>query len=37
MPFGGWKSSGIGVPQHGASNREFFTRAQALYGVRAPS
>lgn len=33
VPFGGWKASGIGVPQHGASNREFFTRAQAVYGV----
>ncbi|HWD91331.1 MAG TPA: aldehyde dehydrogenase family protein [Verrucomicrobiae bacterium] len=30
-PFGGWKSSGIGPPEHGASNREFYTRAQAVY------
>jgi acyl-CoA reductase-like NAD-dependent aldehyde dehydrogenase len=30
-PFGGWKSSGIGPPEHGSSNREFYTRAQAVY------
>jgi acyl-CoA reductase-like NAD-dependent aldehyde dehydrogenase/nicotinamidase-related amidase len=35
MPFGGWKCSGVGTPQHGACNREFFTRAQAVYGARA--
>lgn len=32
-PFGGWKSSGIGPPEHGASNREFYTRTQSVYGV----
>lgn len=31
VPFLGWKSSGMGPPQHGAANREFFTRAQAVY------
>ena len=31
-PFGGWKASGIGPPEHGASAREFFTRTQAIYG-----
>jgi acyl-CoA reductase-like NAD-dependent aldehyde dehydrogenase len=31
-PFGGWKASGIGPPEHGASNREFYTRTQAVYG-----
>jgi acyl-CoA reductase-like NAD-dependent aldehyde dehydrogenase len=30
-PFGGWKASGIGPPEHGTSNREFYTRAQAVY------
>jgi acyl-CoA reductase-like NAD-dependent aldehyde dehydrogenase len=30
-PFGGWKASGIGPPEHGDSNREFYTRAQAVY------
>ncbi len=31
-PFGGWKASGIGPPEHGECDREFYTRAQALYG-----
>ena len=30
-PFGGWKSSGIGAPEHGFSNREFWTRVQTVY------
>ncbi|HEX7253908.1 MAG TPA: aldehyde dehydrogenase family protein, partial [Thermoanaerobaculia bacterium] len=30
-PFGGWKSSGVGPPEHGAAAREFFTREQAVY------
>ena len=30
-PFGGWKASGIGPPEHGRSNREVYTRAQAIY------
>lgn len=30
-PFGGWKASGIGPPEHGPFDREFYTRAQALY------
>ena len=30
-PFGGWKASGIGPPEHGASNREFYTRTQSVY------
>ena len=32
-PFGGWKASGLGPPEHGDSNREFYTRAQAVYGA----
>ena len=32
-PFTGWKESGYGVPEHGRWNRDFYTRAQAVYGV----
>jgi acyl-CoA reductase-like NAD-dependent aldehyde dehydrogenase len=31
VPFGGWKSSGLGPPEHGRFDREFFTRPQAIY------
>ena len=31
VPFGGWKNSGIGPPEHGVSNRNFYTRPQAIY------
>nr|WP_283938568.1 aldehyde dehydrogenase family protein [Sphingomonas alba] len=31
-PFTGWKASGYGVPEHGRWNRDFYTRAQAIYG-----
>lgn len=31
-PFGGWKSSGLGPPEHGQWDEEFYTRPQALYG-----
>jgi acyl-CoA reductase-like NAD-dependent aldehyde dehydrogenase len=31
LPFGGWKLSGVGPPEHGPGNREFYTRAQAVY------
>lgn len=34
MPFGGWKASGIGPPEHGAGDREFYTRLQAVYYPR---
>jgi acyl-CoA reductase-like NAD-dependent aldehyde dehydrogenase len=30
-PFVGWKASGLGPPEHGAWDREFYARAQALY------
>lgn len=30
-PFGGWKASGIGPPEHGASDREFYMRTQTVY------
>jgi acyl-CoA reductase-like NAD-dependent aldehyde dehydrogenase/nicotinamidase-related amidase len=32
MPFIGWKGSGLGPPEHGRWDREFYTRPQALYG-----
>ena len=37
-PFGGWKNSGLGPPEHGHWDEEFYTRVQALYGwsVHAP-
>ncbi len=31
LPFGGWKASGIGPPEHYPANHEFFTRFQAIY------
>ena len=31
-PFGGWKSSGVGPPEHGPGDREFYSRLQARYG-----
>ena len=31
-PFGGWKSSGVGPPEHGPGNTEFYARLQAIYG-----
>jgi acyl-CoA reductase-like NAD-dependent aldehyde dehydrogenase len=30
-PFGGWKASGVGPPEHGAANRDFYTQPQAVY------
>jgi len=33
LPFGGWKASGLGPPEHGESDAHFYTRAQAVYGV----
>ena len=30
-PFGGWKASGIGPPEHGLCDREFYTRTQTIY------
>jgi aldehyde dehydrogenase (NAD+) len=31
LPFGGWKASGIGPPEHGEGDRMFYTRPQAVY------
>ncbi|MBS0265318.1 MAG: aldehyde dehydrogenase family protein, partial [Planctomycetes bacterium] len=30
-PFGGWKASGVGPPEHGVGDLEFFTRHQTIY------
>ncbi len=30
-PFGGWKASGIGPPEHGVADVEFYTRLQTVY------
>jgi acyl-CoA reductase-like NAD-dependent aldehyde dehydrogenase len=31
LPFGGWKASGVGPPEHGAGDVLFYTRMQAVY------
>jgi acyl-CoA reductase-like NAD-dependent aldehyde dehydrogenase len=36
-PFGGWKASGLGPPEHGTWDLEFYLRVQALYGWREPN
>jgi alpha-ketoglutaric semialdehyde dehydrogenase len=30
-PFGGWKASGLGPPEHGPGDAEFYGRLQAIY------
>jgi acyl-CoA reductase-like NAD-dependent aldehyde dehydrogenase/nicotinamidase-related amidase len=30
-PFGGWKTSGLGPPEHGTGDQEFYTRTQTVY------
>jgi acyl-CoA reductase-like NAD-dependent aldehyde dehydrogenase/nicotinamidase-related amidase len=35
-PFLGWKASGIGPPEHGVWDREFYARPQAVYGPGEP-
>ncbi len=32
VPFGGWKKSGLGPPEHGPGDGEFYTKWQAVYG-----
>jgi alpha-ketoglutaric semialdehyde dehydrogenase len=32
LPFGGWKASGLGPPEHGEGDPLFYTRMQAVYG-----
>ncbi len=34
VPFGGWKASSFGPPQHGLANFHFFTRLQTVYVTR---
>ncbi len=31
LPFGGWKASGAGPPEHGEGDMEFYTRYQTIY------
>lgn len=31
-PFGGWKASATGIPEHGRWDRDFHTRTKAIYG-----
>jgi alpha-ketoglutaric semialdehyde dehydrogenase len=33
LPFGGWKMSGFGPPEHGEGDAYFYTRMQAVYGA----
>ncbi len=35
LPFGGWKSSGIGPAEHGEGDVEFYSRIQTVYGARS--
>ncbi len=35
-PFGGWKASGLGPPEHGPGDVEFYSRLQAIYDDRRP-
>lgn len=37
LPFGGWKSSGVGPPEHGIADRDFYTRLQAIYPAPPPA
>jgi acyl-CoA reductase-like NAD-dependent aldehyde dehydrogenase len=37
LPFGGWKASGIGPPEHGEGDRLFYSRLQAVYGMEEPA
>ncbi len=36
-PFGGWKASGVGPPEHGIFDREFYAVPQAVYGDVSPA
>lgn len=33
VPFCAWKASGSGPPKHGVFSRDFYTRAQTVYGM----
>jgi acyl-CoA reductase-like NAD-dependent aldehyde dehydrogenase len=30
-PFSAWKESGVGLPEHGSADREFFRSYQVVY------
>lgn len=34
-PFGGWKASGLGPPEHGPWDRAFYSRPQVVYAAEA--
>ena len=34
LPFSGWKMSGLGPPEHGEGDWQFYTRTQAVYGLK---
>jgi len=34
-PFSGWKASGLGPPEHGVWDADFYSRVQAVYGGEA--
>ncbi|MFO0745795.1 MAG: aldehyde dehydrogenase family protein [Myxococcota bacterium] len=36
-PFGGWKASGLGPPEHGPHDRDFYARVQAVYRPEDPA
>jgi acyl-CoA reductase-like NAD-dependent aldehyde dehydrogenase len=36
VPFGGWKASGLGPPEHGIFDLDFYTRPQTIYGTTSP-
>jgi aldehyde dehydrogenase (NAD+) len=31
LPFGGWKDSGVGLPENGRTGLEFFVEQKAIY------
>jgi acyl-CoA reductase-like NAD-dependent aldehyde dehydrogenase/nicotinamidase-related amidase len=33
-PFGGWKASGLGPPEHGLWDQQFYTKTQTIYAWR---
>ncbi len=33
LPFGGWKMSGLGPPEHGEGDALFYTQMQSVYGL----
>lgn len=34
LPFGGWKHSGVGPPEHAEGDWEFYTRLQSVYAAQ---